>query len=529
MSKVAKNEFDEMIGAPDFQDNLGEIINPKLGKIAAKRFEQKFQHLLEARIESMDMLNQRCNPCRLNIIDTIGTSKVNSILEEYEKLKQSSIPKKNYMKINNEKNNKRKSLLRNVQFQKRVDELFDLAIPEKTIEIDQEIDQIIKYLIEQIQEILKKMERCEQCYQKGGNKESVAKVEPKKKQGCLEEVKTKKMHGNEEQNHKVEPNKKQGSGGQKTFLNKVEQAKKQSHGESVAKVEPKKKQGCLGEVETKKDHGNEEQNDKVEPEKKQASGDQKTFLNKVEPAKKQGHGESVAKVEPKKNQGCLEEVEPEKKHDNKEQNDKVEPEQKQGSGSQKTFCNKVEPTKKQSHGESVAKVQPKKKQGSREKVEPEKKQGNNASKGHKENVEPTKKKDYGGQNKVEPKKNPDQAGLGKSTAKVEPMKKGHGGNFEPEKKQGNGTNKGQDEKVGISSICPLCDKEVMGKDKSTCYRNVCRHIRNIHDKDPEDFEIKTEIKVQPTKKRGREELDKNVSEVEPKNKRARNIKSKGAI
>ena len=47
MSKVAgKNEFDEMIGAPDFQDNLGEIIKPKLEKLAANRFEQKFQHLL---------------------------------------------------------------------------------------------------------------------------------------------------------------------------------------------------------------------------------------------------------------------------------------------------------------------------------------------------------------------------------------------------------------------------------------------------------------------------------------------------
>ena len=34
---------------------------------------------------------------------------------------------------------------------------------------------------------------------------------------------------------------------------------------------------------------------------------------------------------------------------------------------------------------------------------------------------------------------------------------------------------------------------------------------------------------EPTKKRGRKELEKNVSEVEPKNKRARNIKSKGAI
>ena len=60
-------------------------------------------------------------------------------------------------------------------------------------------------------------------------------------------------------------------------------------------------------------------------------------------------------------------------------------------------------------------------------------------------------------------------------------------------------------------------------------RNVCRHIRNIHDKDPEDFEIKTEIQVQPTKKRGREEWDKSVSEVEPKKKRARNVKNKGAI
>ena len=105
MSKVAKNEFDEMIGAPDFQDNLGEIINPKLEKIAAKRFEQKFQHLLEARIASLDIINQRCNPCQLKIIDTIGASKVNSILEEYEKLKQSSIPKKNDMKIENRKNN----------------------------------------------------------------------------------------------------------------------------------------------------------------------------------------------------------------------------------------------------------------------------------------------------------------------------------------------------------------------------------------------------------------------------------------
>ena len=38
MSKVAaNNEFDEMIGAPDFQDNLGEIINPKLGKIDERR------------------------------------------------------------------------------------------------------------------------------------------------------------------------------------------------------------------------------------------------------------------------------------------------------------------------------------------------------------------------------------------------------------------------------------------------------------------------------------------------------------
>ena len=416
MSNVAaKNEFDEMIGAPDFQDNLGEIINPKLEKIAAKRFEQKFQHLLEARIhriKSMDILNQRCNPCRLKIIDTIDASKVNSILEEYEKLKQSSIPKKNDMKINNGKNNckKRKSLLRNVQFQKRVDELFDQAIPEKTVEIDQEIDQIIKYLIEQIQEILKKMERCEQCYQIGGNKKS------------------------------------------------------------VAKVEPKKKQGCLGEVEPEKKHGNEEQNDKVEPEKKQGSRGQKTFLNKVEPAKKQGHGESVAKVEPKK---------------------------------------------KQEIGE---------------KVEPEKKQGNKANNGQKENVEPTKKKGYGGQNKVEPKKNPDHAGLGKNTAKVEPMKKeGHRGKVEPEKKQGNGTNKGQDEKVDVSSICPLCDRKVTGKDKSTCYRNVCRHIRNIHDKDPEDFEIKTEIKVQPTKKRGREGWDKSVSKIEPKKKRARNVENKGAI
>ena len=127
----------------------------------------------------------------------------------------------------------------------------------------------------------------------------------------------------------------------------------------------------------------------------------------------------------------------------KEQNEKGEPEQKQGSGSQKTFCNKVEPTKKQSHGESVAKVEPKKKQGSGKKVEPEKKQDNKAINKQKENVEPTKKKGYGGQNKVEPKRNPDQAGLGKSTAKVEPMKKGHSEVFEPEKKQGNGTDKGQ--------------------------------------------------------------------------------------
>ena len=534
MSKVAKNEFDEMIGAPDFQDNLGEIINPKLEKIAANRFEQKFQHLLEARIhriKSMDMLNQRCNPCRLKIIDTIDASKVNSILEEYEKLKQSSIPKKNDMKINNGKNNckKRKSLLRNVQFQKRVDELFDLAIPEKTVEIDQEIDQIIKYLIEQIQEILKKMERCEQCYQIGGNKKSVAKVEPKKKQGCLGEVELEKKHGNEEQNDKVEPEKKQGSGDQKTFLNIVEPTKKQSHGESVAKVEPKKNQGCLEEVESEKKHGNKEQNDKVEPEKKQGSGGRKTFLNIVEPTKKQSHGESVAKVEPKKKRGSGEKVEPEKKRGNKAnkgQKENVEPTKKKGYGGQ----NKVEPRKNPDHTglvKSTAKVEHKKKQGSGEKVEPEKKQGNKANKGQKENVEPTKNKGYGGQNKVEPKKNPDHAGLGKSTAKVEPMKKeGHIGKIEPEKKQGNGTNKGQDEKVDVGSICPLCDKEVTGKDKSTCYRNVCRHIRNIHDKDPEDFEIKTEIKVQPTKKRGREGWDKNVSEVEPKKKRARNVKNK---
>ena len=403
MSKVAKNEFDEMIGAPDFQNNLGEIINPKLEKIAAKRFEQKFQHLLEARIASLDIINQRCNPCQLKIIDTIGASKVNSILEEYEKLKQTSIPKKNDMKINNGKSNckKRKSLLRNVQFQKRVDELFDQAIPEKTVGIDQEIDQIIKYLIEQIQEILKKMERCEQCYQKEGNKES---------------------------------------------------------------------------------------------------GDQKTYLNKVEPAKKQGHGESVAKVEPKKNQGCLE-----------EQNDNVEPEKNPGSGGQKTFLNKVEPKKKRGNGE---------------KIELEKKQGNEANNERKENVEPTKKNGYGGNSKIEPKKNSDQAGLGKISAKIEPMKKGHRGKVEPEKKQGNGTIKGQDD---VSSICPLCNRKVTGKDKSTCYRNVCRHIRNIHDKDPEDFEIKTEIQVQPTKKRGREEWDKSVSEVEPKKKRARNVKNKGAI